>query len=523
MKIYPSTLPEEIINDPFKGSELIVYRALEGTMVKGVTLYSVPWHEIDKRRGICREGEIDFLVILPMGVVLVAEVKGGRISADIEGWYTTDRRDIRHPIMSPLEQAQRSKYAIKSSVESKFPGVRFGHIAIFPNISRADFQSSIDCPFELMLFSEDIQDIGTRIYKIADLFSTNCHPIQVEQLANYIKPRRELVAKTGAIVHQLDNVVNSLTESQYAILRAISGNPRVGLTGPAGSGKSVLGLRWARDLIAANKSVMTFSPHKRMSKAFATFLDTSVGHWLHNDAFDVASIWRADAILVEEAQDLPLDKWDAIEGLSRRYNAKILAIYDSNQKLAPKGCFYLPENMIEVTLDTIIRNSEQIAKYSLNHYLGNVEAIRIAGPRGPEVIHVNSSPSSLIDDVKRAVLDAIRNHGFDYNSIVVISGSKEEVKKFVNSTYGKPGSISFRSGAFESGKVKSTSSYDRSTKASIISCFSHMRFRGMESPVVILTDIDQLSSNDRQIACYVGASRAKYLLYVIHTSGNNCE
>jgi hypothetical protein len=44
------------------------------------------------------------------------------------------------------------------------------------------------------------------------------------------------------------------------------------------------------------------------------------------------------------------------------------------------------------------------------------------------------------------------------------------------------------------------------------------KFRGMESSIVVLAEVDDLLENDLLEACYVGMSRAKNILAIVASS-----
>ena len=57
-------------------------------------------------------GEIDFVVLIPSGVVVCLEVKGGRVSCKDGIWRTVDRCGTTELKKSPFMQAREGMFAL---------------------------------------------------------------------------------------------------------------------------------------------------------------------------------------------------------------------------------------------------------------------------------------------------------------------------------------------------------------------------------------------------------------------------
>ena len=112
--MYPTPLPRGIENDPLRAAERKVYEALEASLGPDhAVFYSVAWLSRNPRSG-AHDGEVDFVVAHAERVVLLLEVKGGRICRD-QGtgrWTSIDRAGFPHAIRDPFQQARASKHAV---------------------------------------------------------------------------------------------------------------------------------------------------------------------------------------------------------------------------------------------------------------------------------------------------------------------------------------------------------------------------------------------------------------------------
>ena len=86
-------------------------------------------------------GEIDFVVLVPSGVVICLEVKGGRVSCRDGVWQTTDRFGVvsEHK-KSPFIQARDGMFSLLRAVQGKFgtdsdpSRCLFAYAVVFPDV-----------------------------------------------------------------------------------------------------------------------------------------------------------------------------------------------------------------------------------------------------------------------------------------------------------------------------------------------------------------------------------------------------
>ncbi|MBK8099848.1 MAG: NERD domain-containing protein [Planctomycetes bacterium] len=509
----PSILSEEILRDPFRGAERRFFEAATALPSSWTVLYGVPWVSRGLGAGN-REGEADFVIIGPDVGLVVVEIKGGRVGCDDRGWYTVDRHERRHPIKNPFEQSQRSKHQILAYLKEQ-PGLGnlwlpLSHAVCFPDVLSRDIPRLPEGPPELAIGHEDIGNLAKALRKASTLFNEDprLEAHVCSRIADCLKPSFHMPGRWSVVAKQQREILDRLTAEQSDILSAIEGHPRIGLTGPAGSGKTLIAARWARDQIRNNEQVLVSVPGTLLVEYYQTLLPEAKASDIvpHNMIKQlVGASWTR--VVIDEAQDLSLEAWDYIESsLACDTSRQLVVVYDENQRLRQKDSFYLPDRLFSARLPRIIRNTQQIARLSTRFFRdGGARRPLIDGPEGPDVISVQSNdPRNVGNEVAKLVLRLVNEEGFEYKDIVVLHahGRGADIRK---------GGVQFKGISFRAiGLV-----WRDASKHPMVACGSVGSFLGMESPVVILADIDGALDNDLVEACYVGASRARCVLGLV--------
>ena len=142
--VFPPFLPPEVLNDPKRGAEIIVFDKLSKNLPKGFCLfYGKRWFDKDS---IQSDGEIDFILAHHELGILVIEVKGGIVSRDGKNdlWYSKDKNGKVHKIKNPISQTNQKVWElIKKSVpiDTKFGDAEISdkHCNFFVNRNNASF------------------------------------------------------------------------------------------------------------------------------------------------------------------------------------------------------------------------------------------------------------------------------------------------------------------------------------------------------------------------------------------------
>ena len=364
--MHPSSLPDEVRDDPRRSAEIRTFHALDTLDDDFHVFYGVTWQS--RSGGRARDGEADFLVAHPDLGLLVLEVKGGGIARGPQGWTSTDRTGTAYGIRDPGQQARENHYLLLDKIH-EFPGwshrhVRAGHGVVFPDCC-IDGALALDLPREILMGHDDLVRMRKRIPEMfrhygaipgaAQGLGSDGLDLLIDTLARTFTLRCPL----GAALVEEERRILTLTQQQVDVLDMLSRLPRVMVRGAAGTGKTILAVEKARRLgkqgfrvlltcfnrpLAAFLSsslagvpgvtVATFNTlcHDLAKEAGLPILEnvqgqTELARYFRDehprfllDALDRMPDRRFDAIVVDEAQDFHQHWWEPLLGrcLGRR-------------------------------------------------------------------------------------------------------------------------------------------------------------------------------------------------------------
>lgn len=555
-------LSETQLNDLPSQAEAKVYRVLRERIPQDyVVFFQVGWI-LRREEEHAKDGETDFLVCHPDHGYLCIEVKGGGIGFDasIGEWFSVDRHQQKHPINNPISQALKAKYSIRSKLNEHprwrdlaLGNVLRGHAVFFPDVGDANVPSRPDMPAALIGSAKTLQDpkawidaafaywgndagsftpIGRRgIDVIREVFARSfvAAPLVSSRLAD--QEARRLV----------------LTKDQMRILDFLRSHRRVAVSGGAGTGKTVLALEKARRLASegfktlltcynrqladhlaslcsgmSNLDVMSFHQlcHRQVERVnrstgrdlVAEAKVTYPGKDLYDvqlpNAFayslDVLSD-RYDAIVCDEGQDFREEYWVPLELLLYDYERSPLYVfYDDNQNIYARASSF-PIREEPFTLTTNCRNTAPIHLAAYRHYKG----VPVSPPaiEGDDVQLVASSGRDVqAAKINARIVDLIARQGVDAGDITVLIADALRKADYYAALRRLP--LPKPASWLEEGI--------RSNDTILIDTIQ--RFKGLESPIVILWGLDTIDLTRSEELLYVGMSRAKSLLVVVGTA-----
>lgn len=487
--------------------------------------------------------EIDFLVIDPARGVLAVEVKGGRIERRGTDWFSIDGAGERRPIKDPVRQVNAAVYAMRRWLQASaaFRGRKPPNVyaaVAFPDIVRTHRELGPDFPNEASLFSDDLHDLRGALDSI---FGTNLtsrgSPLfraDVDALQRALEPPEyTLKASVAARVDRNRTAIDRLTGEQARTLDFLELQRRAAIEGAAGTGKTVLAeLKAARlaevgqrvlllcfnEALAewlasratgfeaktfhgfcrerATKAGLAFEPPKTVGKRREFWEDTAPALLL--DALDRKPGHRYDAIIVDEGQDFRPHWWLALESaLDDERDGILYAFFDPNQDIyggGPPDAFSTPP----FPLTCNCRNTRRIASYASD--LLNISCETLPGaPAGERVESLSyRTPDEMVDHVRRQLHRLVAKEKLGADRLTVLSAHATN-----------------RSHLARRRRLGNFDLVERPRKTTDILFTSLHKFKGLESDVVILTDVDgnPKSCSDRHL--YVAATRARTLLIVL--------
>jgi len=557
-------LSDEQLNDLPSQAEAKVYRALRDQLPQDyVVFFQVGWI-LRREEEQAKDGETDFLVCHPDHGYLCLEVKGGGIGFDAKlgEWFSVDRHRQRHKIKNPINQALKAKYSIRSKLnehprwrELSLGDVLRGHATFFPDVGDTSALSRPDMPAALIGSSNTLQEPKAWIDSAFAYWRNDAGSFTPIGRRG-IEVLREIFARSFVVAPLVSSRLAEqetrrllLTKDQIRVLDLLRSHRRVAVSGGAGTGKTVLALEKARRLASEgfrtlltcynrqladhlsslcantpNLDVMSFHQlcHRQIERGnrasgrdlVAEAKVTYPGKGLYEVQLPNALTYsveilsdRYDAIVCDEGQDFREEFWLPLELLLSDYDTSPLYVfYDDNQNLyARAGTFPIREEPFSLT--TNCRNTAPIHDFAYKHYKG----MPVSPPDIPgDDVQFDESPSREAQAIKihARIVDLVARQGVAACdiSVLVADGLHKADCYAALRRLPLPKTVSWLE---EGVRSKATVLID-----------TIQRFKGLESPIVILWGLDTVDLSQRQELLYVGMSRAKSLLVIVGSAAS---
>lgn len=515
-------------------------------------------------RDRAREGEVDFLILHRTHGMLVIECKGGGVFRGADGrWYRrapNGREEImRH---SPFEQAQGQIKDLVKELQwrmrdlfgsgARLPFVH-GHAVAFPFATNASEVLPLDAHADIVLTARDLRSMASWVerafafWKRASPGGRASDPWSSSDFARFrrmiLHPELQLVETLGSRLAVESAALARLTDEQVRVLRGCVEMKRSRIAGGAGTGKTALALeaakRFARE---PGRHVLLICFNKMLAGHLAATvggwgdiggkIDVTTFHALCRRAYDALGLvydpppdgdpdrakrfWddqapealldalaadalpRYDAIVVDEAQDFHAD-WSRVleESLKDSKDGRLVSFYDPAQKIFERKTGF-SDAPTTYALTTNFRNARAIANVVRD--LGNVEME--PHPRAPDgeppQVHAFPGPAKARAQLEELVKRLVDVNKVTPDQITILTPHRRENSTLKGATT-IGGHALADSPEARGGKVLHT---------------TIGAFKGMESDIVILMDVDPTDQRCDRRARYVGASRAKLALHV---------
>ncbi len=523
------------------------------------------------RRAAKPYGEIDFVVLAPEGGIVCLEVKGGRITCSDGIWYTMDRYGRQHQMKrSPFMQAREGMFALRDELLRHFgaehPAGRCvtGYAAIFTDVPSPpltpEFEpwESIDSDALRTPISRSIRSlIKNQRKKLGRSGDASLSPQTIREIRQFLRPDFDAVITRSVHIRRSEEKLLRLTEEQYDVLDRLSENERCLIKGPAGTGKTLLGLEyarrsavegartlfvcynrmlgdWIREQTASLDGITCGSFYRclrelilasPLAEEFKEQARSRNSHDLYNEVFPfygelAGSETNApfDVLVLDEAQDLLKEpvlnalnpwlkgglaggRWAIVGDFTRQ------AIYtgsgeDDVDSLLQKYCPYHARERLTLNC----RNTRQVAEetgllsgfFSLPYRLGRVEGLAVDYRYWRNADHQAQ--------VLSRVLEKLLDDGVGPEDITVLSPRKFQDSVAYTMAEGE-----------QFGLYELRERNPKNNKIAWIPFSTIHGFKGMESPVIVMCDLDTIDSEEPQTLLYVGMSRARsHLTILLH-------
>ena len=538
--MFPSGLPPAILKEPRRQAEVDVFDAFRDQLDDAYhVFYSSPWLGT-KPDGSEVDGEADFVVAHPELGILTIEVKGGGISIDADNeWTSTDRHGITRRIKNPVDQARQSKHELlhklKASKSWRPRYINMRHGVILRHVKQPAESLRPDMPLDLFAFAADMDSLGSWVARRFGSTKIAESPVAYQPLGSdglvalddlLARPIR-LNVQVGTSVEEDLKEIKLKSAEQVWILEDLKANRRMAIAGAAGTGKTILAVEKAVMMAKEGRRTLLVCYNRPLSQHLQTMvkaeplvtathfdkfcrdvanaagLDTShLGHeyLAHTliDNFATADLEEFDAIIIDEGQDFK-DEWlQSLEVIVRDERDGILYVfYDDNQSVSqslPQYICQLPA--AQYRLGRNFRNTQKIFEQASRHYRGSF--VRCIGPTGEPVQFTELAAGvSLADVIRRRVGRLVKSEGIQAEDIALLLPSMQLVESIRTESHDRFGSIPI---------------INAEEKGNAVTVDSVRRFKGLESPVVLLVLTAELRDYDELL--YTAITRAQARLEV---------
>jgi hypothetical protein len=542
--------------------EAKVYKAFRNGLSRAdVVLFQVSWI-LRKEGGGATDGETDFIVCTPDAGYVCIEVKGGGIEFDSATghWFSVDRNLVRHPIKNPYEQAKRAKYSINAKLNEsqhwkdlKLCDVVRGHAVFFPDIGGPRGLAGPAMPDVLIGCAPNLENPHAWIEAVFQYWKNqvaSSSPLG----AQGVKTIRAIFARSftarplvSAQLRDQEERRLRLTEDQIRVLDFLGARRRAAISGGAGTGKTVLAVEKAQRLASEgfntlltcynrpladhlaqvclgtpNLTVMSFHQlcYRQADKAKAATTRDLIAEAKQTypgaNLFDVqlpnALAYstelladRFEAIVCDEGQDFRDEYWLALElTLNDGAQSPFYIFYDDNQNIYSRvSQFPIYDEPFSLTVNC--RNTRPIHTAAYQYYRGKpVDPPNLQGDELKVIVAPTlQSQAAKLHSILIGFLT--RERVFSEDVTVLIADSARKLD-YYNALIQLPLPRT----------VKWLQEGRRQVDTILLETIQ--RFKGLESPVVIIWGLDHVDLSKDQELLYVGISRAKSLLVMVARS-----
>jgi hypothetical protein len=502
-----------------------------------VVFHSVWWQVRDTQSG-ARDGEADFLLAHPDFGILIVEVKGGHIRYDglNDQWYSNQNR-----IKDPFKQGREAKYSLLAKLKElpywRERWINVGYAVAFPDVAvKGDLR--LDAPRELILDASDMAGLRTWLERALHYLQgrrPEDSPLGshgVEELVTLLSRSWDLRPLLAAEIEAEGQELARLTEEQFVMLDFLGRHRRAAISGCAGSGKTTLAYEKTRRLAGQGFNVLLTcfnvalaeflgsdeeKPQNLHVANFHRLADELVGQAelpmgpYTSEYFDQILPERLmeavdilgpqfDAIIVDEGQDFQDNWWFPLQCLLHDPDRGIFYVFfDDNQNIY-HAAEKIPLELAPFPLTRNCRNTQHIHQQVMQFYRSDVMPVAI-GPQGqPVEVQTYANPLELKRLLRQVLHLLVVEEGVPAWDIVLLTPKSRQ-----------------RSQLWELGPLGNFRLTEQWTDASgEIYCTTVHKFKGLESPVVILAEIDGEGAWNLDSILYVGCSRAcSYLVLLV--------
>lgn len=493
-------------------------------------------------------GEVDFILTHPYLGIILLEVKGFGIFSKNGNWYRTEtvsgEGERTKLIKSPYMQIENARgnlqdflYENKELLQpiiknsADFKKISIHTLVVFPFLP--DFKNlGMESEKNNTVTQKDLENIEKYLKDCIPKSNFNDLKGIQDKLKELIIPDINTVPMKG-LTRDLQKQLMSSTEEQSIILNSIlDNNSNIFVTGPAGSGKTVLAVEAARNAAENDEKVLFLCYNQNLGKYLKNLLedyanievyslfsffskininlkDAGTSHLspveaapiiadLFSENFDKFSN-DFNTLIIDEAQDFSPLFWPTFELLTEKKKWFIFA--DKKQAITHDD-WHLPQlndgSWLKFPLTKYLRSTKEISEKVLNVFNLDQLPTSISGIE-PEFLLSNGEWNESLTVLSNVIEKLFEEENYDQSQVQILIPHSRYLDEVEQTKY------------LENKKLGGIAN---------INIESIYKFKGLESEVVVIIapNIESLKSentSDIKSLMYVGMSRATTALTVI--------
>lgn len=458
-----------------------------------------------------RMSEIDFLIAVD-GLLLVVEVKGGRVARRDGIWTFTDRYgNVNEKREGPFEQARSGAFALARLLEGRAPSLRvdFGSVVVTPDQALgSDIEwDAVECigPSQM-----SISSFEAALKKCLRYWRKKCKHnshTAFKEVTALLRPDFDRIPSLSSQSGLLEQDYVRLASEQYAALRGAESNSRIFVTGGAGSGKTILAVETAKRAAEGGARVLLTC---RSPAVLGVMREATVGSGVVCRPFgETSSLSGFDVLVVDEAQDLmTVEDLVHLDGLlvGGMQHGRWRIFSDPNNQLNIDGNYdaevasELRGDSAQYELPYNCRNTVQVVRQT--QLITGVDIGVAKAGEGPRVGFDQYDCGENAADLIDREIERLRKQEIPLEDIAIVTlrDNPSDSAASLTRTYRR-------------GQIASPEQRNR-TAAEAISLRTARAIKGLEAPHVLVTDIDDLSKRDQVARLYVGMTRPRISLWL---------
>lgn len=496
-------------------------------------------------------GEIDFVVVCERGVVCL-EIKGGRVECREGKWLFTDRYGVeREKPEGPFAQVTGNMFSLKQILGQRFsniPQLKNVLVAcgvVFPDI---EFKSRGQEIIPEIIFDKTTEDITAYMNRIFDYWESRQHrevsklpPAVIQELVNYLRGEFSYIPSLADRLEGIEKRLVRLTAEQAQVMEALAMNEHLLIEGNAGTGKTLLAVNFALKQEKQGKSILYLTFNKNLSNHILSQIGECENvkvinlHALFGEyvTVDVEQMKKNPQTYFSEI--LPEKFYEHISGLSTEQLVPLqydLLVMDEGQDIIKENYLYALDYLLKggfekgrwavfydekqniynpdfwdgmellqsyhctkFRLFVNCRNTVQIGTYSAN--ASGFSLTEFLRENGEEVQRISYSDKTDYGRQVKNILKKLKSENVVTKDITFLAP-----KKYVNS------------GLYEAG-ISVTELGADEEKENLPKFATIQGYKGLDSKIVILCDVDNISDKNYSRFIYIAATRARTLLYIV--------